>query len=165
MKRDSEGRLNRILENMGVRVDKKRAQINVKRVLKEALDFDFDIWEEAGWEDYDEAERWYDNGWDDDFAEEALRFYKAGWDEPLVAYEWYDAGWDVPEEGIKWYRNSLWKNDPDGAWRWYAFGRFKDPETAEKWYKAGWRNPEKAKKMYDKGYRDPKKALKDYKNA
>ena len=157
-----------------------KAREKLEEEIRDAL-----WWKETGWEDTEEAKRWYEHGavgWGCR-PKLALEWYKAGWRDPEEAKEWKwgrQLGWGHPEEALKWKKAGwdkavLFKEE---AYLWYIAG-WRDPEEALKWYKAGWSDSEgqkfgnsdilwqaeQALEWYNAGWRDPRKALELYKRG
>ncbi len=101
-------------------------------------EFDKELWEEAGWDDLDEAKRWHEAGWGRQLSEEEY--------EELSRYGRYLP--DFPEvkgnerivdEIIDAYlfRHVVGWDDPREAYKWYLYDIF-PPQDALSFYKAGW---------------------------
>ncbi len=110
MKRDSESRLSRLLENTGIskyqrklHEDEDEDEDDVDNRAGDDPDFHWYKWKKAGWKVREDAQEWFD----------------AGWEDLSVAYKWYRAGWrEYPYEAYLMCYNN-WDKHPDEAYRFF----------------------------------------------
>ena len=108
----------------------------------------------------------------DEIIDAYLYRYVVGWEDPEEAYRWYllnlfspqealklsRAGWSA-EEARSWFWARPWKGGGISD-TWPGEHWLENPEEAYKWYKAGWETAEGAYEFYKAGWRDPEEALK-----
>ena len=148
-------------------------------------------WCDLGWKGKpEEACKWYRNKTWQRRPSAALKWFNFGFKDPEAAGSWvtqwqtvkdgeklskawYDLGWkDNLEEACKWCKESAWQRRPQTALKWFNAG-FEDPEEAYQWeiksglgnklqeakvWHAKFKDPEKVKGWIDAGFKTPKEA-------